>query len=98
MLATFRESHTHFSSKSGKTHVYMYIAMEETALNRFIDGLLADNCYFLKQKFLGLVALGTVAAEFILGYMGMIDGGGAFLFLLPVGLYALFGKNKMCNF
>lgn len=98
MLTTIRESHTHFSSKSGKTQVYMYIAMEETPFSRFIDGLLADNCYMLKQKLLGIVALATTAVEFILGYTGMIDEGGAFIFLLPIGIYALVTKNKICNF
>lgn len=98
MLPTIRESHTHFSSKSGKTQVYMYIATEETAFSRFLDWLLADNCYFLKQKLLGLLSLGLVVAEFTAGYMGIIDEGGAFIFALPIGLYALFTKKKFATF
>ena len=48
-----------------------------------------------KQKLLGVVALLTVVAEFTMGYFNLIDGGGAFIFMLPIGLYLLFTKEKV---
>ena len=94
----YNETYTHYRSKSGNTQIYIYKRRRKTALKRFMENLLADNCYMLKQKLLGVVALATTAAEFILGYTGMIDEGGAFIFLLPIGIYALVTKNKICNF
>ena len=58
----------------------------------------AQKHYFIKQKLLGIVVLCTVAAEFILAYEKIIDECGAFLFMLPIGLYLLFTKKKICNF
>ena len=51
--------------------------------------------YKAKQKLLGVVALLTVVAEFTMGYFDLIDGGGAFIFMLPLGLYLLFTKEKV---
>ena len=51
--------------------------------------------YKAKQKLLGIFALLTVVAEFIMGYFDIIDGGGAFIFMLPLGLYLLFTKEKV---
>lgn len=49
--------------------------------------------YKAKQKLLGVVALLTVVAEFAMGYFDLIDEGGAFIFMLPIGLYLLFTKG-----
>ena len=94
----YNESYTHYRSKSGNTQIYIYKRRRKTAYKRFVENLLADNCYLLKQKLLGCLALATTAAEFILGCSGIIDEGGAFIFLLPLGIYALFTKKKICNF
>ena len=51
--------------------------------------------YKAKQKLLGVVALLTVVAEFTMGYFGLIDQGGAFIIMLPLGLYLLFTKEKV---
>ena len=51
--------------------------------------------YKAKQKILGVVALLTVVAEFMMGYFNLIDGGGAFIIILPLGLYLLFTKDKV---
>lgn len=51
--------------------------------------------YKVKQKSLGVVALLTVVAEFTMGYFGLIDQGGAFIIMLPLGLYLLFTKEKV---
>ena len=48
-----------------------------------------------KQKILGVVALLTVIAEFTMGYFDLIDEGGAFIIMLPLGLYLLFTKEKV---
>ena len=49
----------------------------------------------VKQKLLGVVALLTVVAEFTMGYFDLIDQGGAFIIMLPLGLYLLFTKEKV---
>ena len=51
--------------------------------------------YKAKQKLLGVVALLTVVAEFTMGYFDLIDEGGAFIIMLPLGLYLLFTKKKV---
>ena len=51
--------------------------------------------YKAKQKLLGVVALLTVVAEFTMGYFNLIDQGGAFIIMLPLGLYLLFTKKKV---
>ena len=51
--------------------------------------------YKAKQKLLGVVALLTVVAEFTMGYLDLIDQGGAFIIMFPLGLYLLFTKEKV---
>ena len=51
--------------------------------------------YKAKQKILGIIALLTVVAEFMMGYFDLIDQGGAFIIMLPLGLYLLFTKEKV---
>ena len=51
--------------------------------------------YKAKQKLFGVVALLTVIAEFTMGYFDLIDEGGAFIIMLPLGLYLLFTKEKV---
>ena len=51
--------------------------------------------YKAKQKLLGVVALLTVVAEFTMGYFNLIDEGGAFIIMFPLGLYLLFTKKKV---
>ena len=51
--------------------------------------------YKAKQKILGVIALLTVIAEFTMGYFDLIDGGGAFIIMLPLGLYLLFTKERV---
>ena len=53
--------------------------------------------YKAKQKMLGVVALLTVVAEFTMGYFDLIDEGGAFIIMLPLGLYLLFTKEKVMH-
>lgn len=47
----------------------------------------------LQQKLVGLFLLAISAGEFACGYAGLIDEGGASLFLIPMGLYLLFTKE-----
>ena len=51
--------------------------------------------YKAKQRLLGIFALLTVVAEFTMGYFDLIDEGGAFIIMLPLGLYLLFTKEKV---
>ena len=51
--------------------------------------------YKAKQKLLGVAALLLVIAEFIMAHFDLIDGGGAFIIMLPLGLYLLFTKEKV---
>ena len=51
--------------------------------------------YKAKQKILGIIALLTVVAEFMMGYFDLIDECGAFIIMLPLGLYLLFTKEKV---
>ena len=54
-----------------------------------------SSIYKAKQKLLGVVALLTVVAEFTMAHFDIIDQGGAFIIMLPLGLYLLFTKKKV---
>ena len=85
-------------SKAEPIETVMTFAEWEKIHNRREERKQAEKSYFRKQRLLGCLALATTAAEFILGCSGIIDEGGAFIFLLPLGIYALFTKKKICNF
>ena len=51
--------------------------------------------YKAKQKLLGVVALLTVVVEFTMAHFDLIDQGGAFIIMFPLGLYLLFTKEKV---
>ena len=48
-----------------------------------------------KQKLLGILAIGVSITELILGYVGLIDEGGALIFMLPIGLCLLFSRKEI---
>ena len=48
-----------------------------------------------KQKLLGILAIGVSITELILGYVGLIDEGGAFILMLPIGLCLLFSRKEI---
>ena len=54
-----------------------------------------SSIYKVKQKLLGVVALLTVVVEFTMAHFDIIDQGGAFIIMLPLGLYLLFTKKKV---
>ena len=49
----------------------------------------------IKQKLLGVGSLLIVIAEFLMANFNLIDEGGAFIVMLPLGLYLLFTKEKV---
>lgn len=48
-----------------------------------------------KQKLLGILAIGMSITELALGYVGLMDEGGVFIFMLPIGLYLLFSRKEI---
>ena len=79
------------------------ITSEETSTLREAKRIINAECkakresllYKAKQKLLGVVALLTVVAEFVMAHFDLIDQGGAFIIMLPLGLYLLFTKEKV---
>ena len=53
----------------------------------------AEKMERMKVKLFGVIALCLSALEFILGYAGMIDEGGLFIIMIPLGAYLLFAKE-----
>ena len=49
----------------------------------------------VKQKLLGVGSLLIVIAEWVMSNANLIDEGGAFIIMLPLGLYLLFMKEKV---
>lgn len=91
---TYKETYTHYRTNSGNTQIYIYRRRKETALKRFMENLLADGCYYLKQKLLGLVAVGVAITCPLL-----LDGDATVsICILPVGLYTLLTKEKIYTF
>lgn len=48
-----------------------------------------------KQKLLGILAIGVGITELALGYVGLMDEGGVFIFMLPIGLCLLFSRKEI---
>lgn len=48
-----------------------------------------------KQKILGILAIGVGITELALGYVGLMDEGGAFIFMLPIGICLLFSRKEI---
>ena len=53
----------------------------------------AEKMERIKVKLFGVTALVLSALEFILGYAGLIDEGGLFIIMIPLGTYLLFAKE-----
>ncbi len=53
----------------------------------------AEKMERMKVKLFGVTALVLSALEFILGYAGLIDEGGLFIIMIPLGTYLLFAKE-----
>lgn len=53
----------------------------------------AEKLERMKIRLFGVTALGLSALEFILGYAGLIDEGGLFIIMIPLGTYLLFAKE-----
>ena len=53
----------------------------------------AEKIERMKVKLFGVIALCLSALEFILGYAGLIDEGGLFIIMIPLGAYLLFAKE-----
>lgn len=53
----------------------------------------AEKMERMKVKLFGVIALCLSALEFILGYAGLIDEGGLFIIMIPLGAYLLFAKE-----
>ena len=49
---------------------------------------------YVKGKYM-LFESETAYIEFMMGYFDLIDQGGAFIIMLPLGLYLLFTKEKV---
>ena len=93
-LEAYNETYTHYRSKSGNTQIYIYRRRKKSTIHRFIKHLLADNCYYLKQKLLGLVAVGGAIICPLL-----LDGDATVsVIMLPLGIYTLFTKEKVMMF
>lgn len=90
----YNETYTHYRSKSGNTQIYIYKRRRKTALKRFVENLLADGCYYLKQKALGLAAVGISVASPLL-----LDGDATISVLMfPLGIFLMVTKEKVCMF
>ena len=90
----YNETYTHYRSKSGNTQIYIYKRRRKTALKRFVENLLADGCYYLKQKALGLAAVGASIASPLL-----LDGDATIsVLMLPLGIFLMVTKEKVCMF
>lgn len=51
----------------------------------------------IMQKFMGLLAISISIAEFALAYTNKIDEGGAFIIMIPLGIYLLITKEIIIN-
>ena len=87
MLTTYKETYTHYSTRSGNTQLLLY-RRKATRRRK------AERIYYIKQKLAGLTMV-------LIGLISPItcDGDGTFLlFALPIGIYLLLTKNKIMTF
>ena len=93
-LKAYNETYTYFRTHSGNTQIYIYRRRKKSVIHRLIKHLLADSCYYLKQKLLGLAAVGVAIVCPLL-----LDGDAtASVIMLPLGIYTLFTKEKIMMF
>ena len=94
MMVQYKETYSHYRSNSGNTQVYIYRRKKETALHRFIKNLLANNCYYLKQKTSGFFAVAISVLSPLL-----LDGDATIsVIMLPLGIYLMTTKEKVMMF
>lgn len=48
-----------------------------------------------KQKILGITAISLSVAEILMGYFNIIEEGGIFLIMLPLGIYLLITRKNI---
>ena len=93
-LKAYNETYTHFRTHSGDTQIYIYRRRKKSVIHRLIKHLLEDGCYYLKQKALGLAAVGISVASPLL-----LDGDATIsVLMLPLGIFLMVTKEKVCMF
>ena len=93
-LEAYNETYTHFRTHSGNTQIYIYRRRKKSVIHRLIKHLLANDCYYLKQKLLGLASVGVAIICPLL-----LDGDAtASIIMLPLGIYLIFTKEKVMLF
>ena len=81
-------------SKAEPIETVMTFSEWEKIHNRRKSHKRAETIYYIKQKLMGLAAVGMAIACPLL-----LDGDAtASLIMLPLGLYTFFTKEKICNF
>ena len=93
-LKAYNETYTHFRTHSGDTQIYIYRRRKKSVIHRLMKHLLADSCYYLKQKLLGLAAVGVAIVCPLL-----LDGDATIsVLMLPLGIFLIVTKEKVCMF
>ncbi len=87
MMPAYNESYTHYSTKSGNTQLLLY-------RRKLTHRQKAERIYYIKQKLMGLAAVGISVASPLL-----FDGDATIsVFMLPLGIFLMVTKEKCVCF
>lgn len=87
MLPAYNETYTHYTTRSGNTQLLLY---RRTPTRR----QKAERIYYIKQKLVGLAAVGISVASPLL-----LDGDATIsVLMLPLGIFLMVTKEKVCMF
>lgn len=87
MMPAYNESYTHYSTKSGNTQLLLY-------RRKLTHRQKAERIYYIKQKLMGLAAVGISVASPLL-----FDGDATIsVLMLPLGIFLMVTKEKCVCF
>lgn len=78
------------------TSEQMYTLSEaKRIINREKRQKMENLLYKIRQKAVGILAIGISVAELVMGYCNLIDEGGISIIMLPVGIWLLFTSKNI---
>lgn len=90
--------YTEITTKNGNTSFILLQREKPLTLLERLERIPVKTKAKIFQKFLGITSVAVGIAELVAGYKGLIDEGGLFLIALPLGLFLMVTKEKVCMF
>lgn len=90
--------YTEITTKNGNTSFILLQREKPLTLLERLERIPVKTKAKIFQKFLGITSVLVGIAELVAGYKGFIDEGGLFILTIPLGLFLMITKEKVCMF